>query len=80
MITKEQAIHLDLGQTLYHATYKNANGSPLRWRVNGQTKTWKTRPDEFRVPIKHGLWDYDYLTHDNAHMLFINEHDVTEED
>lgn len=26
-----------------------------RWRRNGQTQVWKTRPDDFRVPIKHGL-------------------------
>lgn len=36
------------------------------WRRNGQTKLWKTRPSEFRVPIKHGLYAYDYITHDQA--------------
>ena len=24
------------------------------WRRNGQTQTWKTRPEEFRVPVKYG--------------------------
>jgi hypothetical protein len=38
-----------------------------RWYVNGMVKTWKTRSDEVRVPIKHGLWQYGYLTHTNMH-------------
>ena len=44
-----------------------------RWRRNGMTKTWKTRPGEFRIPIKHGLRAYSYLTHDNAHEFHLEE-------
>jgi len=35
------------------------------WRRNGMTQTWKTRPGEFRIPVKFGLnkcnqiWHYD---------------------
>lgn len=36
------------------------------WRRNGQTKVWKTYPDEFRVPVKFGLRTYHYITQDNA--------------
>lgn len=36
-----------------------------RWRKNGATKFWKTRPNEFRVPVKFGLYQYDYITQDN---------------
>lgn len=32
-------------------------------RRTGQTKTWKTRPDHFRVPVKYGLKESFYLTH-----------------
>ena len=37
------------------------------WRVrrNGKTKTWKTRPGEFRIPVKAGLRSYGYLMHDS---------------
>jgi hypothetical protein len=35
-------------------------------RRNGATQTWKTRPTEFRVPIKYGLYQYGEVTHDNA--------------
>lgn len=33
------------------------------WSRNGVTQTWKTRPDEFRVPVKYGLRGYGQLTH-----------------
>jgi hypothetical protein len=37
------------------------------WRRNGATQTWRTRPDEYRVPIKYGLRAYGSLTqHDGA--------------
>lgn len=43
----------------------NADGSPQRWRVNGKIRTWKTRPNEFRVPVKRGLWEFGYIDHTN---------------
>jgi hypothetical protein len=38
---------------------------PDRWwrvRRNGRTQTWKTRPGEFRIPIKAGLRVYAAIT------------------
>lgn len=32
-----------------------------RWRLNGKIKTWITRPDAFRAPVKHGLYAYGYM-------------------
>jgi len=66
MITKEQALELKSGDIIYESDAYNADGSQRRWRINGMVKTWKTRPKEFRVPIKYGLYDYNYLTHINA--------------
>jgi hypothetical protein len=65
MITKDQA--LTHTGTLYHVTLKDSNGQPSRCRVNGQCKTWKTRPDEFSLPVKHGLYTCFYITGHNAH-------------
>jgi hypothetical protein len=31
------------------------NGRFWKVRRNGQTKTWKTRPGEFSIPVKAGL-------------------------
>jgi hypothetical protein len=50
-----------------HTTLKNRDGSPLRTRRNGKTQTWKTRPEEFRIPVKHGLYDYFNITQNNCH-------------
>ena len=62
MITLEQAKNLALGDTLYHNTARNADGSHVRWRVNGAAKLWKTRPNDIRIPLKHGLYSYSALT------------------
>jgi hypothetical protein len=64
MITKEQAM-TESNFFIYD------NGKCRHWRRNGQTKTWKTRPDEFKVPVKYGLYAYGYVTQDNAHLFFL---------
>lgn len=67
MITKEIAVSLTHGQTLYHLVEKCADGkTPLRCRVNGKCQTWKTRPDEFKLPVKHGLRTCFYIEGWNA--------------
>ena len=63
MITKNQAM---TENNFEHVSVKNADGSPARCRSNGKCKTWKTRPAEFRLPVKHGLYDYFYIDQDNA--------------
>jgi len=76
MITKEQAMKLGepfQSETLHYGECKKVIGPKggtkyyiEQWRPNGQCKTWKTRPEEFQLPIKHGFYDYSYLTHRNA--------------
>lgn len=75
MITLDQAKNLQPGQVIYSTLYKNADGSAQRWRVNGKVKTWKTQPGRFCVPLKHGLYDYDYLTE-----LCLKDFALTEEE
>ena len=48
-------------------------GKVYRWRRNGKTKTWKTRPTEFRIPVKYGLYDYGYIDHSNAYLFHVSE-------
>ena len=66
MISKEIAVSLKHGQILHHVSVKNADKSPARCRVSGKCQTWKTRPTEFKLPVKHGLCDCFYITEDNA--------------
>lgn len=76
MITLEQAKALKPGDVLYHIETKNADGTPQRWRVNGQPKTWKTMPHKVRVPVKNGLRNHDYITETNLALVSLS----TEED
>ena len=66
MITKEIALSLEYRATLHHVREKNSDGSPVRCRVNGKCKTWKTRPNDFQLPVKHGLKHCFYITPRNA--------------
>lgn len=43
------------------------------WRRNGKTQTWKTRPEDFRVPIKYGLYNYGDITPSNASIFHVPE-------
>jgi hypothetical protein len=72
-ITLQQAKNLKYGDILYHAINKNKKGEKQRWRVNGKVKLWKTRPNEIRIPLKHGLYAHDYLTHNDLHLVDLNE-------
>jgi hypothetical protein len=43
----------------------------VRIRRNGQTKVWKTRPNDFRIPVKYGLYECFYITPENAHQFCV---------
>jgi len=73
MITKAQAVAANGNATFYHGTLRNADKTPVRCRVNGQCKTWKTRPYEFKLPVKHGLKVCFYITERNAHEWYATE-------
>lgn len=68
MITKEQAVTLgqSRGARLKTVTLRNKKGEPLYCRVKGKCKTWKTRPEEFRLPVQYGLYTHFYIDQDNA--------------
>jgi len=41
--------------------------------VNGQPKTWKRSPDRVKVPVKHGLRSYDYVTEKELHRVALGD-------
>lgn len=63
MITKALASCTSI---FYHRSLRNADGTALRCRANGKLKVWKTRPDDFRLPVKYGLKQCFYITPRNA--------------
>jgi hypothetical protein len=66
-ITFEQAIassrfHIGECSVSYGVTGKaRPKVTMSEWRRNGATKTWKTRPGAFRIPVKHGMYQYGYI-------------------
>jgi hypothetical protein len=66
VITKEIALAAHHGTVFHHVTLRNADGTPLRARVNGKCRTWVRKPDEFSLPIKHGLREYGYIDEING--------------
>ena len=43
----------------------------VEFRRNGQTRTWKTRANDFRVPVKYALSVYGYIDQDNAEQFHV---------
>ena len=70
-MTLQQAKELTNGTIIFAKNYHNRDGSKQRWRVNGQVKIWKRSPLKVKVPLKHGLYAFGYLTEDN-----LNEFDT----
>lgn len=76
MVTKHQAMteqefHFE-APSLCVQTVGPRGGKKIKtevWRRNGMCKTWKRSPERFRVPIKHGLYNFSYIDEKNAHMF-----------
>lgn len=71
-VTKALALVKD---EFHHGTCTRTHGprggereTVVRYRRMGATKTWKTRPEEFRVPVKFGMRARDSweITHENG--------------
>jgi hypothetical protein len=64
-----EAVTIETASTareFWHRTARNSDGTPVRCRKNGMLKLWKTRPTEFRLPVKYGLKECFYITEFNA--------------
>jgi hypothetical protein len=66
MVTLAQVKKLGYRDELYHKDLKDSKGHSVRARVNGKIQLWKTRPTEFRLPMKHGMYDTFQLTELNV--------------
>ena len=69
MLTKEQAMTVDR----VHSNGCQTTGKPQIWRRNGATQTWVTRPKDFRLPVKYGMYSYDAITPSNADSVHAPE-------
>lgn len=70
MLTIEQAINANT----FHANGCFRTIGPrggvkevvIKYRRNGSTKTWKTRPNEYSIPIKYSWSGYGYINDANS--------------
>lgn len=71
MTQQELETALDAGRL----KFRLRNGNLWQVRRNGRTKTWKTRPREFRIPVKIGFRDCTQLSHgdlDNENLVVMD--------
>ena len=72
-LTKQQAMLAQHATILYHRANRNADGTALRARTNGRCKVWVTRSDEFKLPMKYGMYEAFYITEWNANQWSLVE-------
>ena len=77
-LTIEQAKSLKPGDMLYHRVNHNSDGTCQRWRVNGQVKTWKRDASRVQIPVKHGMYAFDYVTEAYLDVVSLTEEEVNE--
>lgn len=73
MITKEDAVGASYRQNFY---FLARDGKVKRVFVTGKCQTWKTRPNDFRLPIKFGLYENSAIYHYNAQYFFKTEEEA----
>lgn len=64
-LTLGEAKLLRYGEELHDRVNRYADGTCVRWRVAGKVQTWKTDPTRVRVPLRHGLYNYEAITERN---------------
>lgn len=72
-ISLAQAKKLRPGRIMYAIGQYNADGTAMRAKVNGKVQTWKTRPDEVKIPYKRGMYEYGYVTERDLRNFTLKE-------
>lgn len=70
MLTRDQAL---TAKEFHYGTCKRTigprGGITIQcevWRRNGSTQTWKRDPENYRVPVKHGMRSYGNIFPNSA--------------
>jgi hypothetical protein len=72
-ITFEEAKRLTHGTTIYEIGQYNYDGTARRWLVFGKVRLWVTMPWRIEIPLKHGMYNHDYLTDENMSRFSLDE-------
>lgn len=62
---------LEVGTTLYHNTLKNADQTPMRFKLIGKPKTWKRSPERVELSLKRGLYQYFRVNESELHQFYL---------
>lgn len=62
-MTKTEAL---VAKHFEHVSLKGSDGKPVRCRASGKCQVWKTRPNDFKLPVKNGLYVSFYITEKDA--------------
>ena len=65
VMTLEEMKNLSYGDHVY---FEDNHGNFKMCKVNGNPKTWKTRPLDVEVPLKYGLYEYSYAGYHNGEV------------
>jgi len=77
-ISLEKAKKLDYHVEIWSTLYRDSKGMPIKYRVTGKPKTWKTMPERVEVPIKHGMYGpSDRLTETNRFDFCFSQWEAT---
>jgi hypothetical protein len=76
MVSRSQAALFRYGQELHYTGRHECTRvvgkrggiteNVTRVRISGKCQTWKTKPDDFRVPVKYGMYESSAIDQHNA--------------
>lgn len=72
-MTLREAKKLTPGQIILSKYLKNADGTPWRWKVNGEVKRWKRDKDRIKIPLKRGQYNFAYLDNTNLNLFTLKK-------
>jgi hypothetical protein len=72
-ISLKQAKSLQYGQHIYHRTLRNADGSPMTFKIYGKPKTWKKQPNRVMISLKRGLYEHMRITESDLSQFSLTE-------
>lgn len=73
-MTYDEALKLRYGDRVFCEGIKGY----INVKINGAVKTWKTRPQDLRIPLKYGMYEYAYAEMKDGQWtqcgLLVDEH------
>ena len=58
---KSVGSYLDSKGRIVSVNAKTEGNKVRQFRVSGKVQTWKTRPNDVKVPVKYGMYDNAYI-------------------